>query len=54
MSVPAAIGAEVVKAIIILLLQEAAKIGMTEEQLIETVKSERTKLLANDPAKIPV
>lgn len=54
MSAGAVIGAELIKAVIILLLQEAAKAGMTEAQLIEAVKSERAKLYANDPDKIPV
>lgn len=48
------IGAELVKAIILLALQEAIKIGMSEEEIIKMVQSERLKLLANDPANIPV
>ena len=53
MSVETIIGAELIKAIILLLLQEAGKLGMTEEQLVALVTSERAKLYANDPANIP-
>lgn len=47
------LGVEVVKAIIVLLLQESVKAGLTQDQLVALIVSERAKLYANDPAKIP-
>lgn len=47
------VGAEVVKALLMLAFEEARRRGLTAEQAEKLYLEERLKFLENDPAKIP-
>ena len=47
------VGAEVVKALLMLAFEEARRRGLTAEQTEKLYIEERLKFLSNDPTKLP-